>query len=88
MPKEELSNSLAQLRTEIRALRDDEEPAKTRMSRLVADLERQLDDAGDAERHSQLVENLRQHIEQFEVEHPRLTGVLNRVLVALSDLGI
>ncbi len=88
MHNEDLKRSLEQLRAEIRKLGDDEEPAKSRMRNLVADLERQLADAGDDEQHSQLIEKLRRHIEQFEVEHPRLTGVLNRIMVALSNLGI
>ena len=36
----------------------------------------------------QLLDTVRDYIEQFEVEHPRLTGTLNRVMVALSNLGI
>jgi len=27
-------------------------------------------------------------IEQFEVEHPRITGVLNDLMVTLSGMGI
>ena len=88
MPKEELKNSLQQLHAEVRALGDNDELAKSRMSSLVADLERQLENTGTDEHSSQLLDSIRLHIEQFEVEHPRLTGVLNRVMVALSNLGI
>lgn len=87
MEREELKQSLEGLRSEIRKLGEDDEPIKGRMKRLVADLERQVEGAGDSE-HEGLIENVRDYIEQFEVEHPRLTGMLNRVMVALSNLGI
>ena len=35
-----------------------------------------------------MLDSLRDHIEQFEVEHPRLTGALNRIMVSLSNIGI
>ena len=78
MPREELQRSLEQLRAQIKKLDHDDEPVKTRMRSLVADLERQLDDAEAAPHPGTLVDGLGEHIEQFEIEHPRLTGVLPR----------
>jgi hypothetical protein len=31
---------------------------------------------------------MKEAISQFEVEHPRITGILNDLMVALSNLGI
>ena len=88
MDREEMEESLDGLRAQIRKLGKDDEPVKRRMRRLVADLERQLEDSGDSERHGLLLDSLREYIEQFEVEHPRLTGALNRIMVSLSNIGI
>jgi len=88
MEREELQQSLEGLRSEIRKLGEDDEAIKDRMRNLMADLERQLDDDEDYDEPEQLIESMRDHIERFEVEHPRLTGMLNRVMVALSNLGI
>ncbi len=88
MEREELQQSLEGLRSEIHKLGEDDEPIKGRMRSLVTDLERQLDDDEDYDEPEQLIERARDHIERFEVEHPRLTGMLNRVMVALSNLGI
>ncbi len=88
MEREELQQSIEGLRSEIRKLGEDDEPIKSRMRGLLADLERQLDENEDYDEPDHLIENARDYIEQFEVEHPRLTGMLNRVMVALSDLGI
>lgn len=86
MNRDELHESLERLRAEIRKLGADDEKIKRRMKRLVADLERQLD-SEDSE-HEPLIEGLRGHIERWEVEHPRLTAVLNRIMVSLSNMGI
>ncbi len=86
MDQEDLTQSLDRLRAEIAKLGDDDEPVKRRMKRLVADLERQIE--ADDDEDEALLESLSGYIEQFEVEHPRLTGALNRILVALSNIGI
>ena len=87
MEREELQRSLEGLRSEIRKLGKDDERIKRRMRRLVADLERQLESEEDSDE-GELIDSVRDYIDQFEVDHPRLTGMLNRVMVALSNLGI
>ncbi len=88
MTTSELHEPLEQLRTEIKKLGDDDEAIKRRMKRLVGDLERQLDDSDDFDDEPQLLDGLRRNIERFEVEHPRLTGVLHELMRELSNMGI
>ena len=35
-----------------------------------------------------LMDSLRESVERFEVEHPRATGILNNIMVMLSNMGI
>jgi hypothetical protein len=86
--KQELSETLARLRAEVEGLgfRDPEAPA--RVHRLIADIERQLGDAGDSSQRASLLESLPKTIEELEVEHPQLTAVLSRIVTALSSMGI
>ena len=58
------------------------------MNRLVAELEGQLEVDAEEEHLGALAESVRNYVEQLEVEHPRMTGVLNRILVGLSNIGI
>jgi hypothetical protein len=53
----------------------------------VANLETRLKVSGE-ESHDTLVNNVQESIRQLEVEHPRTTGVLNHIMVALSNMGI
>ncbi len=88
MKQDKLHESLEQLRVQIGKLDADDEAIQRRMRRLVGDLERQLDDEDEFDDEPQLLDGLRRNIERFEVEHPRLTGVLNQIMVELSNMGI
>ncbi len=88
MNGDEIQESLDQLRAEIKKLGKDDKAIRQRMKRLVADLERKLESSEDFEHEPQLIEGIRRNIERFEVEHPRLTGVLNQMMVELSNMGI
>ena len=88
MSNEELHRPLRRLSTEIEKLGDQDRAIRRRMQRLVADIERQLEGSEESEHEPELMDRLRRSIEDFEVEHPRLTGVLNRIMVELSNMGI
>ncbi len=88
MSRDELHETLEGLRAEIKKLGEDDEAIKGRMKQLVGELERKLDSEEEADDEPQLIESLRENVERFEVEHPRLTAVLNRIMVHLSNMGI
>ena len=88
MNKQELKDSLATLQTELEQLDDTNTETKERINELISEIEQQLENPEDAERSDSLLEDIHKHIELFEVEHPRITGILNRIMMALSDMGI
>ncbi len=87
MPQDELRESIEKLRLEIESLDPGDQSSKERLESLVSELERNLSDS-DTEQHETLVQSLREGIEHFEVEHPSITGVLNHIMVTLSNMGI
>lgn len=88
MGTENLHQQIAALREAVEALGAGDDAAKARIEQLIADLERHVDNPGDAAHRSSVNAALPKLVEQFEVSHPQLTEVLNRVLVALSGMGI
>ena len=60
---------------------------RDRLNTLVANLETRLEVSGE-ESHDALVNNVQESIRQLEAEYPRTTGVLNHIIVALSNMGI
>jgi len=83
MSRAELETLLAQLHDEIDTIAPSER--QQRLRALIADLERELAPTAAPR---ELSQGLRERIETFEVEHPRVTAILNDIMVTLSNLGI
>jgi hypothetical protein len=88
MTNDELRHTLRKLRAEIDGLRFKDPEARERIRMLLAGVEQQLENTGDAPPEDGLIDNLKTTIEQFELEHPRLGALLNQLLLALSTMGI
>lgn len=62
---------------------------KERLASLIDDIERQIDpsvvEEGEPENLSDQVESL---MSAFEAEHPTIAGILNRIMVTLSSMGV
>ena len=84
MSREQLGHLLSRLRAELATLEAGDDGAQTRLRTLLDDIEGQL---GDHDNEG-LTSELKRRIETFEVEHPRVTAILNDVMVTLSNLGI
>lgn len=83
-----LRELLEQLHGEIEALESSDAETKSRLNNLILDLEQTLDRPVDAEHHENVVQDLRESIRHLEVEHPRTTGILNHIMMTLSNMGI
>ncbi len=84
--KRKLSEGLERLRAELKNL-DADDATRQRLEDLARRVERQLQEGG-AEAHHSLVKELEDEILHFEVAHPRLTAIINDIMVALSQMGI
>lgn len=80
-----LHQLITELRVELDALDIDDQISRQRIEGLIVELEDQIEPGPRA---TALSGSMPSYIEQFEVEHPRLTQVLNRIAVTLSDMGI
>lgn len=83
MRESELEVLVAQLRAELAKLQADESRALAQLEPLLLELERALRAPTPG-----LRERVTTQIREFEVEHPRLTAILNDVLTSLGNLGI
>ncbi len=87
MSDEQLRRSLTDLRSELERLAADEAHVRERLDALAGAIETRLDAPDDRAHHHSLVEDLRRSILQFEVSHPRATGILNKVMAALGNVS-
>lgn len=88
MDNEQLRDSLEQLRAEINQTGADGQEARRKLNDLISDIEHGLDNPDDHEHRATVVASMNDAIAQFEVEHPRATGILNHIMVTLSNMGI
>jgi hypothetical protein len=78
---EELNSTIGDLRAP-----DDD---KNKLTGLIAEIELQLNEpklvAGDPQTLVDQVENM---VTTFEQDHPRVAGILNNIMVTLSNMGV
>jgi hypothetical protein len=90
MNKSELQSLLDGLRSEMRSTPFRDEQARERLSATIAEIEQQLlnAEAGAVPSAEGVVNGLKTAVEQFELEHPQVAALLNRLVLALSAMGI
>lgn len=88
MTEQKINDALAELRKEIERLEIGNRAAKERLTSLVESIEERVEASGGGEEHHDLVEEMKDAITHFEVEHPRITGIINDIMMTLSSAGI
>jgi hypothetical protein len=83
MSREQLELLLTRLREELAALESAGTQVQPRLQTLIDDIEVQISAQDEG-----VTGELKRRVETFEVEHPRVTAILNDVMVTLSNLGI
>jgi hypothetical protein len=86
MTEQKITEALGELRKEGEQLANPE--SKELLSSLVDNIEQNVDYAGASEEHQDLVEDLKDAINHFELEHPHIGAILNEVIVTLGNIGI
>lgn len=86
MTEQKINDALEELRKQGEEI--DDPASKERLSSLVENIEQNVDYAGASEEHQDLIEDVKDAIAHFEVEHPHITGVLNEIMMTLSNCGI
>ncbi|MDD5035742.1 MAG: DUF4404 family protein [Methylococcaceae bacterium] len=88
MTEQKISAALEELRREIENLEVGDPEAKEKLNSLVENIEENLDYSGASQEHQHLLAEMKETVTQFEVAHPRITGILNEILMSLSNAGI
>jgi hypothetical protein len=85
---EDLKDSLKKLRWEIEKIEGVDNQSREKLDRLVRSIQLKLDHPEDARHHQDLIDHINDGVDYFEVSHPELTAIMNRIMVTLGNLGI
>ena len=88
MTEHELNTLLEQLRVELDAAEHAEAADRERLEGLVGSLRHRLEHPREDNEDQELLERLTDALTRYEVEHPRITDVLNRITLALGSMGV
>lgn len=86
MGKDKLHELLDNLDAEIDNLEQLPDAKKQQLDRLVEKIKSGVSD--EEETADDLHESLSETIADFEASHPRITGIVNDIMVTLSNMGI
>lgn len=84
MSEKNLREQLQQLNAALDATGLDSERREP-VDRLIADIESQLDDGVTDD---SLVDQVESTVSAFEVEYPRIAGILNSIVTTLGNIGV
>lgn len=86
--KQKLIDVVESLRAEIENLDTTDSASKQKLEKLISEIENKLASPDDESHHKTLTESLKDNVTHFEVSHPAITGILNDLMVKLSNMGI
>jgi len=83
MPHGEIRKNIDELKTELKRTPKETSQFEEFLERTWDGIERYTPEALQ-----DLVQDLQREAKEFEVEHPRITALINQVMTSLSNLGI
>ena len=87
MFEKESSEALYQLRQRVERIESDHPELRQKLESLLERMEHRYNLEGQ-ETHLQSLDEARDALQQFEVEHPRATGVLMELMHVLNSIGV
>lgn len=84
MNEQQLRDQLQQLMQAVEALPVDAEQ-RASLEKLIADIDSQIQ---LPETDGSLVGQVEDVVSAFEVEHPRIAGILNNIMITLGNIGV
>ena len=87
MAEKEIAEALFSIRKEVETREGSHPELKEGLERLLTKLEAKLESSEDGN-HLHIVEDMKDALVHFEVEHPSITATINQLMVALANMGV
>ena len=86
--RKQLEKTIKDLKSERDSLPEAQAEKKDRIDNLIKDIRYHIDHPDDKDHARKLKNSLPDLIKIFEVKHPVITDIINRVSIILSNMGI
>ena len=87
MAEKEITEALFILRKEVEKIEGDHPELKDKMESLLTKMEHRLE-AEEDDHQLHLVDDMKTALTQFEVDHPTASGIINELMLTLSNIGV
>ncbi len=89
MPKNKLKKEINELKIETEQLKKDDELRTIHLNGIIQDVELKIIDSDEVHPETKsIIAEIEEVINKYEVEYPKVTKVLNRIMNLLSSIGI
>jgi hypothetical protein len=90
MKKKHLNKTIKELHTELKKTEAADGHVRGHIERLLIEIDMLREEPGEIplHRYQQFLERLKESVQHFEASHPSLTLAVERVIDALSNMGI
>jgi hypothetical protein len=90
MKKKHLHKTIKDLHAELKKTKPSDEHVRGHIERMILEIDMLKAEPGEIplHRYQQLMERLKESVQYFEASHPSLTLAAERVIDALSSMGI
>jgi hypothetical protein len=90
MKKKHLHKTIKELHAELKKTEPADDHVRGHIERLLIEIDMLRAEPGEIplQRYQQFLERLKESVQHFEASHPSLTLVVERVIDALSNMGI
>ncbi len=88
MGQKDLEEALEKLIRELDQIDENDTKSREKLKQVVGAIEKKLNEPENKEHHDQLLDKLNEQKVHFEVEHPIISGALDKIINILAKLGI
>jgi ADP-heptose:LPS heptosyltransferase len=89
MPKNELKKQIEELKIEKEKLDENSDLRIIHLKGIIQDVELKIIDSDESQPETKsIIEQIEETVKKYEVEHPKITKILNKMMNILSNMGI
>ena len=88
MKNKHLEQQLKDLNKEIENIDEQDQETRAKLLDLAETIQHKLDNPKDRDKHTAVLSRLEEDVIAFELKHPRISALLERIIDILKNMGV